>query len=434
MQTTDDFNGGLLQPVRTRSQATPGPVRQGSGSQHWRRTALSRLRGLERGRITLLEGDRSLSFGRKDAQWPLAATVEVRDPRFYRSLALGGSVGAAESFMRGEWSTDDLTALVRILILNRSHMNKLESGLSRLSDIFLKLYHRLRRNTPLGSRRNIAAHYDLGNDFYRLFLDESMMYSCAIFDRDESTLEEASFSKNERICRKLQLDERDHLLEIGTGWGGFAIHAASRFGCRVTTATISRAQRELALERIRRAGLNDRIEVVLEDYRNLTGRYRKLVSIEMIEAVGHQYFDTFFRRCSDLLEPNGMMLLQAITISDRFYERCKREVDFIKRYIFPGSCLPSVSRIGDSLARETDMKLFHLEDITPHYSKTLRAWRDRFLSRLDDVRRLRFSESFIRMWQFYLSYCEAGFAERHIGNVQILLTKPLCRRKPLIGE
>jgi cyclopropane-fatty-acyl-phospholipid synthase len=278
---------------------------------------------------------------------------------------------------------------------------------------------------------NIAAHYDLGNDFYALFLDRTMTYSSGLFESPDATLEEASLAKYDRICRKLTLSSRDHVLEIGTGWGGFALHAATNYGCRVTTTTISRAQQDFARERIRGAGLEGRVDVLLQDYRNLTGKYDKLVSIEMIEAVGHHYLNAFFNACSGLLKDDGEMLLQAITIRDQVFDRHKRSVDFIKRYIFPGSCIPSVAAISLAVARVTDLRLFHLEDITPHYARTLQAWRRKFFDNLEEVRKLGYPETFIRMWEYYLSYCEAGFAERYLGDAQMLFTKPLSRKEPL---
>ncbi|MGD8724104.1 MAG: cyclopropane-fatty-acyl-phospholipid synthase family protein, partial [Desulfobacterales bacterium] len=297
---------------------------------------------------------------------------------------------------------------------------------------FHKTWHFLRKNTRSGSRKNIVAHYDLGNDFYRLFLDETLTYSCGIFENKDYGMRDASLAKYDRICRKLELGPRDDVIEIGSGWGGFAIFAAQNFGCRVTTTTISDQQFELAQRRIADSGAAERIDLVKKDYRDLKGKYSKLVSIEMIEAVGHQYLDAFFKSCSQLLKPDGMMLLQAITISDQVYERHKHSVDFIKRYIFPGSCIPSIAAIAASTTRATDLRLFHLEDITPHYAKTLSCWREQFFSNIDDVRGLGYSEAFIRMWNFYLSYCEAGFKERYIGDVQMLFTKPMCRRESLV--
>ena len=306
----------------------------------------------------------------------------------------------------------------------------MEKGLARLTAPLHMFIHLLRGNTKKGSRLNIAAHYDLGNDFYKLFLDETLTYSCNIFECQDSTLKEASIAKYHRICQKLELSSQDHIVEIGSGWGGFAIYAAQKYGCRITTTTISAAQHDLAKERIDEAGVANKVELLLEDYRDLRGKYDKLVSIEMIEAVGHQYLDTFFRSCSNLLKENGMMLLQAITMTDQVFDRHKRSVDFIKRYIFPGSCIPSIAAMSRSIARASDLKLVHLEDITPHYARTLRTWRERFFANIDKVRDLGLPETFIRMWDYYLSYCEAGFAERYLGDVQMLLTKPLCRRPP----
>jgi cyclopropane-fatty-acyl-phospholipid synthase len=271
------------------------------------------------------------------------------------------------------------------------------------------------------------AHYDLGNDFYTLFLDETMTYSCAIFEQPESSLQEASEAKYDRICRKLQLAAGDRVVEIGTGWGGFAVHAARNYGVHVTTTTISDEQQQFAEQRIKAAGLEDRITLLKKDYRDLSGKFDKLVSIEMIEAVGHQYLPAFFRTCSRLLEDDGMMALQAITIGDQIFDRHKRSVDFIKRYIFPGSCIPSITAISTAIAKATDLRLVHLEDITLHYPRTLREWRRRFFANISRVEALGFSDTFVRMWEYYLCYCEGGFAERYIGDVQILFAKPLCR-------
>lgn len=397
-----------------------------------RQLVLRRLHGLRFGSLTIIDGGESLTFGESSRHCPLSVTLHVHDAHFYNDLVIGGSVGAGEAYIKGWWSCDDLTTLVRILVCNRAVLGGMDAGFARLSLPLRKAFHALRRNTKRGSSRNIVAHYDLGNDFFALFLDETMTYSCGIFERADSTLQEASLAKIERICRKLQLSPSDHLLEIGTGWGSFALHAAQRYGCRVTTTTISPQQYQLARQRVAEAGLTDRVTVLLKDYRALTGQYDKLVSIEMIEAVGHAFYDTYFKCCSDLLKPEGMMLLQAITIADQQYETAKRSVDFIQRYIFPGSCIPSITVISQSLARATDMRVFHLEDITPHYAETLRHWRERFLTNLNQVQRLGYSEELIRMWEFYFCYCEGGFRERVIGDVQMLLTKPQCRRSPIL--
>jgi cyclopropane-fatty-acyl-phospholipid synthase len=386
-----------------------------------KRLVLARLPALERGTLRLNEGDAVHEF--RGATAGASATIEVRDPAFYAELAYGGSVGAAESYMLGHWSTPDLTGLLRLMLANRTALDELEGGLASLSAPLRLGAHWLHRNTRAGSRRNIAAHYDLGNDFFRLMLDETMMYSCALFERPDMTLGEASRAKLDLVCRKLELDPSHHVLEIGTGWGGFALHAAGRYGCRVTTTTISPSQYELARERVRAAGLADRVTVLLEDYRDLRGRYDRLVSIEMIEAIGHRQYGEFFRRAADLLAPDGRMVLQSITIADRHYERARDEVDFIKRYIFPGCCIPSVGALTAAMVAASDLRLVHLEDIGPHYATTLAAWRRNFHARLDDVRRLGYPDTFVRMWEYYLCYCEAGFAERALGDVHMVMTR-----------
>jgi len=395
-----------------------------------KRRVLGALGELRFGEITVVEGDETFVLGRAE-EGGLRARVEVRDPRFWRAVALGGTTGAGRAYIEGYWRSPDLPSLVRLLVRNLATTLAMEGGIARLGEMAGRLVHAVRRNTRLGSRRNIAAHYDLGNDFFALMLDETMMYSCAIFEREGMTLADASRAKNERICRKLELSPRDHLLEIGTGWGGFAIHAARRTGCRVTTTTISREQHDFAVRRVREAGLEDRVTVLSRDYRDLDGRFDKLVSIEMIEAIGHAYFDAFFAKCGSLLAPDGMMLLQGIVITDRHYDRARRTVDYIKRYVFPGCCIPSVTALCAAATRTTDLRLFHLEDITPHYVKTLRAWRENFLRRIEEVRGLGYPEEFVRLWEFYLSYCEGTFAERYIGDVQMLFTKPLNRRDPI---
>lgn len=412
-----------------------------SGLSHKKRSALlqrfarslvfSRLRSIVGGRMVIIENGQSQQFGRISG---LNVTIHVHDARFYGEIAFGGSIGAGEAYMLGYWTTDNLTGLIRLMVLNQNVMDTLEGGMAWLAKPFLKMLHWMNRNTADGSRRNIAAHYDLGNDMFQLFLDPTMMYSSAIFDTPEMTLEQASISKLERICRKLQLSEQDHVLEIGTGWGGFAIHAASRFGCRVTTTTISQAQFDLANTRIRQAGLENKITVLLNDYRYLEGQFDKLVSIEMIEAVGYQFYDTYFAKCAELLKLDGMMLLQGITIADQRYESAKNSVDFIQRYIFPGSCIPSITALLDSATRASDLRLFNLEDIGPHYARTLAEWRINFFGNLDKVRALGYSEEFIRMWEFYLCYCEGGFEERALGDVHMLLVKPNNRSDALLSK
>jgi cyclopropane-fatty-acyl-phospholipid synthase len=399
-----------------------------------RSLVLNRLKNLRYGRLLIVEGEEHHEFGatsNKDSS-NINVAIHVLDSRFYGDIAFGGSVGAGEAYMLGYWNCDNLTKLIRLMVLNQDVMDSLEGGMAWLAKPVLKTLHLMNRNTQDGSRRNIAAHYDLGNEMFQLFLDPTMMYSSAIFDTPDMTLEQASKSKLERICQKLELNEHDHVLEIGTGWGGFAIHAASRFGCRVTTTTISQAQFDLATERIKAADLQDKVTILLKDYRDLEGQFDKLVSIEMIEAVGHQYYDTYFSACAKLLKPEGMMLLQGITITDQRYEAAKNSVDFIQRYIFPGSCIPSVTALIESLTRASDLRLFNLEDIGPHYARTLAEWRINFFNNIEQVRELGYSEEFIRMWEFYLCYCEGGFEERALGDVHMLLAKPQNRRQAML--
>jgi cyclopropane-fatty-acyl-phospholipid synthase len=394
---------------------------------------LGDLAGMQGGAIVLDDACGSVTIGAMGGHDPLTVHVTVLSPEFYRHVAMNGSVGAGEAYMDGHWTCSDLVGLVRLLLRNRSLLDGMEGGLARLGGIAMRAWNRFRRNTRGGSRRNIAAHYDLGNDLFKLFLDDNMMYSSAIFADASESLEDASRRKIDRICRKLDLQASDHLVEIGTGWGGFALHAAMQYGCRVTTTTISAEQHALATERVAAAGLQDRVTLLLKDYRDLdddggVGRYDKLVSIEMIEAIGHQYMDTYFRKCASLLRPEGLALVQAITIEDARYQRALESVDFIKRHVFPGSFIPCVSAMLGASARASDLRLLNLEDIGPSYAITLNHWRKRFLERLDSVRRLGYDERFVRMWEYYLCYCEGGFLERSIGTAQMLFARPGNRR------
>lgn len=394
-----------------------------------RRLVLSRLRHLKFGQIVISDHEGQVRLGAATADFPTATTLRVLDPGFYADIAFGGSIGAGEAYINGRWAVDDLSELLRILIRNRDVLEQVDSGFALLGTPVQKLIHAFRKNTRKGSRKNIAAHYDLGNDFYRIWLDQSMMYSCAWFATPGMSLEDAASAKLDRICKKLRLTATDSVLEIGTGWGGFAIHAAKNYGCHVTTTTISEQQYAYAKAAISDAGLQNKITLLFEDYRDLEGRYDKLVSIEMIEAVGHEYHDTYFKKCGELLKENGQMLLQAITIADQRYEQYKTGVDFIKRYIFPGGCLTSVTDMTRTMTKHTDLRVVHLEDIGAHYATTLRHWHDRFFARIDQVRKLGYSSAFIRMWQFYLCYCESAFIERAIGNVQMHLVRPGARHE-----
>jgi cyclopropane-fatty-acyl-phospholipid synthase len=386
------------------------------------RAALSQaLRRVRAGRIEVVEGGRHRAFGPAGAE--LHALVTINDPAAWRG-PLRGSLGLGETYADGLWETDDLVALIRIAARELREPGGLRGAVAGARG----LLHRARRlvpeNTLAGARRNAAAHYDLGNDLFAAFLDERMVYSCAYFPRLGVSLEEAQLAKLERICDRLRLGPANHLLEIGTGWGGLAIHAAREHGCRVTTTTISREQHELATRRVREAGLDGRVTVLLDDYRELRGRYDRLVSVEMIEAVGWQYFDDFFRRCDELLAPGGLMLLQAITIDDDVYEIEKGARSFANTHVFPGGCLPSRRTIADCLARVTGMRQVWADDITVHYPPTLAAWRERFLGAWERLRSRGYDERFRRLWTFYLSSSEAGFRERRIGDVQALFAKP----------
>jgi len=412
---------GSRRSARDAGRSSDGLMAQALGGQ---------LASLREGRITLADGERTESYGGRGAP-SLSAAVTVHDRRFYRDVVFGGSLGAAESYIRGRWSCSDLTTLCRIFARNLNLSDGMEKGWARLPATAAKLFHWLHRNTRSGSARNIGAHYDLGNDFYQLFLDETMTYSCGIFEEESSTLEEASIAKLDRMCQKLDLRPDDHVLEIGTGWGGWAIHAAGRYGCRVTSTTISKEQYSWAVDRVRRQGLENRVEILLRDYRDLEGLYDKAVSIEMIEAVGHEFLGDYFAKVSSLLKPDGLFALQGITVTDRRYEQYRRGVDFIQRFVFPGSCLTSVSAMFRAAAERSDMQPIHFEDIAPHYARTLLEWRRRFLANLHRVRELGYSEEFIRLWEYYLCYCEAGFLERHVGNAQLVLAKPRNRREPI---
>jgi len=402
-------------------------VEQPARSGIWRASVLKLLSQLREGELRIVENGREHVLGSAEGADPLRCRIEIVDTVAWRSLALNGSVGAAESYADGEWRCDDLVTLVRLLVRNRDLLDRMDGGIARIAGWLFKWFSG-KRNTRAGSRQNIAAHYDLGNELFALFLDSNLMYSSAIFAQPEETLESASTRKLDRICEKLDLKPSDHVVEIGTGWGGFALHAAKHYGCRVTTTTISREQHALASKRIAEAGLADRVELLLSDYRDLDGRFDKLVSIEMIEAVGAPYLDTYLHKVSGLLKPDGMALIQAITIEEQRYERALRSVDFIKKHIFPGSFIPALRPIMDTVARCTDLKLFNLEDIGDSYALTLRHWRERFVAQRARAHTLGYDDRFCRFWEFYLAYCEGGFIERALGDVQLLLTKPRCRR------
>ena len=387
---------------------------------------MHRLNEIKTGILTVRDAEHEFAFGASDDS-KLSATLTVQDPRFYRQIVAAGGIGAAEAYIRGYWDADDLMTAMRILARRTETMNAIERGLAKLTMPLRGAVNWFHRNTKAGSKRNIAAHYDISNAFYQLMLDDTMTYSSGVFPDAQASLRDASIEKYDRICRKLHLSPGDHVLEVGSGWGGFAEHAVRNYGCRITTTTISQQQFQYAKERFRSLGLQDRISLLQRDYRDLTGKYDKLVSIEMIEAVGAEFLPAFFGKCSDLLKPNGTMCLQAITIPDHRYDSYRKSVDFIQQYIFPGGFLPSVGAMASSVARRTDFRFFHLEDFGEHYARTLACWRENFWRRIKDVEQLGFDDRFIRTWNYYLCYCEAGFRERQIGVSQIVLTKPEAR-------
>jgi len=392
---------------------------------------LRKLEALRKGQITIDDGVVT-ALGEPSGNGTTPATITVHDQRAYTRMMWAGTTGLAEAYIMGLWDADDLVKAARTVIANSAVYEHIDSGAAWISERISSLLHRFNKNTPRGSVKNIVSHYDLGNAFFSIFLDDTMAYSSGIFEHEGATLREASIAKFDHICRKLRLRDTHHVLEIGTGWGGFAIHAAREYGCRVTTTTISREQFVYATERVKKAGLSDRVTVIAKDYRELDGQYDRLVSIEMIEAVGDAFLDSFFAKCGSLLKPNGMLALQAITISDDRYAQHKGSGSFINRYIFPGSHLLSVSKICDGIASQTDMHLCNIEDITLHYARTLQLWRERFEKNLDRVRSLGMSDAFIRMWIFYLAFCEAGFAERWLGDLQFVFSKPASKVDALI--
>jgi cyclopropane-fatty-acyl-phospholipid synthase len=390
-----------------------------------RKLLYSKLSLLKKGWVQITDPSGKINgFGNADSPLHERVEITIHRVRAYSRIVFGGSIGTGESYIDGDWDCAQLTQLIRTFVANRDVLNQIDGGSAALFAPLQRFAHHLRNNSIQGSKKNISAHYDLGNDFFALFLDETWMYSCGIFLKPESTLFEASTEKNDRICRKLALTSNDHLVEIGTGWGGFAIHAAKNYGCKITTTTISRRQYELAVQRIQEAGLSDKIEVLFEDYRNLTGVYDKAVSIEMIEAVGLDHLDEYFSKCSSLIKPGGKMVLQAITIRDQFYESAKKSVDFIQHCVFPGSGIPSIQSMSKAIAENTDMQIGALEDIGSHYATTLNRWGQNIDRNHKQVLELSGGQELYRLWKFYLSYCEGGFLEQSISCVQMEIKKP----------
>ncbi len=390
-------------------------------TDNWLRKALyKKLSLIKEASLTIYDSAGMHHFGDKNAE--LSAQITIQNPEFFRSLALGGSVGAGESYMNRDWQVDDLTQLIQIFVRNIDVLDDVDGGSVWAKMLFMKLLHWFSRNSKSGSKKNIAAHYDLGNDFFKLFLDSKLMYSSAIYQSEADTLEQASIRKLDTICQRLDLKDSDHLLEIGTGWGGLAIFAAQHYGCKVSTVTISKEQFAEAQQRVRAQGLEDKVEVLFKDYRDIEGQYDKVVSVEMVEAVGHQYLDGYFNKISNVLKPNGLALIQAITIREERYMQALHTVDFIKRYIFPGSFIPSALVLADSAAKSS-LLVNDKSEFGQSYAKTLRDWRIAFLDNLDKVKQQGYSDSFIRMWLFYLCYCEGGFLEESINVVHMRFEK-----------
>ena len=393
---------------------------------NWFRIQVFRLLDhVEEGHLLVHDKYGTYSFGKPSR---FKAEITVSKTSFYKTLVLRGHLGATEAFAKGWWDSPDLTKVVQLLLKNRHLVDGMETGVVRLLNPIRSLLNKLRTNSQKGSQRNIAFHYDLGEDLFEKFLDTTLSYSCAYFETEAATLEEASIAKYDRICKNLGIKPGDRVIEIGSGWGGFAMHAATNYGCHVTTTTISKNQYSYVHEAIKTKGLEDQIKLLFCDYRNLEGKFDRLVSIEMIEAIGHSQFQTFFNKCSSLLTEQGMAAIQTITIQNRYYEKARREVDFIKTYIFPGSCIPSISALFDAMAH-TDLRLINTMNIGPHYAKTLMLWREEFIRNDEEISKLGYDKFFRRIWEMYFSYCEGGFLEGVLGDHQLILAKPLAAQK-----
>ena len=388
----------------------------------FRKLLLSQFQQIKYGCIILNENNSKIVFGDENSN--LKVEAHVLSDEFYVLAGSGGDLGIAEAYSAGYWDADDMVKLIQIVIKNQEIQKSLEGGLARILSPINRYIHRSRRNTVSGSKENIVAHYDLSNEFFETWLDKSMTYSCAIFEPENLSLYDASKEKLDRICRKLNIQSDDHIVEIGTGWGSFALHAVKKYGCRVTTTTISNRQYKYVSQLVEKEGVKDKVTLLKKDYRELKGQFDKLVSIEMIEAVGYNYIEQFFQTCSGLLKPNGLMAIQGITYHEQGFENHLKSVDFIKKYIFPGSNLISVNHVLSVIKGFTDLSLVHLEDITKYYAETLKLWRDKYKSELIKIKEMGYSDEFLRMWDYYFIYCEAGFRERFIGDVQLVMAKP----------
>lgn len=404
------------------SQNTSNLAHKGNKIVHYRRLVFSLLGQLKDAQLEIIEGSNSYFFGQTNTD--LVGQIIIHDVSFYQDILSGGSIGAAEAFLDAKWTSPNLTQVIQVMARNSQELDKIERKMKWLSKFKNLLLRRRNTNSEQGSKRNILAHYDIGNDLYEGFLDASMQYSSAIYSENATTISQAQNNKMRTICERLSLNETDHVIEIGTGWGGLAIYMAQNYGCKVTTTTISDAQFDFAQQKVKALGLEDRITLLKKDYRKLSGQYDKLVSIEMIEAVGHEYLPTFFSTCSDLLKANGKMLIQSITIADNRYEQYRKGVDFIQKYIFPGGCLPSIAEMSRHFEKSTDMVVHQINDIGLHYARTLDDWKKTFEKEWSTLKQLGYNEEFKRLWLFYFSYCEGAFLERVISTHHIVARKP----------
>lgn len=420
-----------MNQVDTITNKSPNKINTKAGivKSFIKKQVIKQLASLKNAQLIITENGHDMVFG--DTASDCQAQIELHNQNFYSEVAFQGSIGAAESYIAGDWDCPNLTQLIQVFVRNRDLLDGMEGGSAKFKNALLKIGHYFNKNTLQGSRKNIAGHYDLGNDLFEQFLDSRMMYSSAIYEKPDEDLEIASERKLRVICEKLDLQADDHLVEIGTGWGGFAIYAAQNYGCKVTTTTISNEQHAYAEDKIKALGLSNQITLLKQDYRLLTGEFDKLVSIEMIEAVGHHYLETYLKKCAQLLKPDGLGLIQAITIEDHRYEQALHAVDFIKKYIFPGSFIPSVGAILSANANSTDMKLINAEDFGESYAYTLRDWQQKFNQNVAHIEAAGYAEDFQRMWRFYLSYCEGGFIERAISDVHLVFAKPMNRRSSI---
>ena len=412
---------------KTANQESTLSLDEGKPAGFWERALCRQLKKITRGCLTLQAGNQTRQMGTV-SDGTISANIEVHNPAFFRKTCLGGSLGVADSYADGDWDTNDLVAVFRLFLQNQEVMDGMESGWASLLNRIARWGYLLsQKNTRKGSRKNIALHYDLGNDFYELMLDPTMTYSCGIFNSPECTLQEASLAKYDRIIDQLDIQPHHHVLEIGCGWGGFAHRLAERTEAKLTATTISERQYEYAQDRIQKAGFHDRISIVKQDYRDLTGHFDRVVSIEMIEAVGHEFLPTYFSQISDLLVPDGAAMIQGITMPDHRYSQYLKEVDYIRTRVFPGSCVPSASAMIEAAVKKSDLRPADLHDFGYHYSRTLREWRMRFLENEEEIKKLGYDEHFRRAWLYYLCYCEAGFEEGYTGDIHLLLAKPECK-------